>query len=56
MGTGITPESLKIKVLLDKRYNPEKFLLFGKRYTMQQNYGIIFVSIQVSALIMDGLL
>ena len=30
VGTGITPGSLKIRVLSDKRYNPAKPILFGK--------------------------
>ena len=46
-GTGITPESLKTRVLSGKRYNLAEPILFGKRYTMQQNYGIMSVSIQV---------
>ena len=29
-GDGVTPESLKMRVLLGKRYNPAKPLLFGK--------------------------
>ena len=42
-GMGITPESLKIRVLLDKRYNPAKPILFGKRYTLWQNHGQAFL-------------
>ena len=30
MGTGITLDSLKMRVLLGERYNPAKSLLFGK--------------------------
>ena len=29
-GTGITPESLKMRVLSGKRYNPAEPILFGK--------------------------
>ena len=30
VGTGIAPDSLKMRALLEKRYNPAKPLLFGK--------------------------
>lgn len=36
VGTGITPESLKMRVLLGKRYNPAKGIFGGKTYTFGQ--------------------